>query len=115
MIKSCKLLTVNYCVSIIHYLSFRNSSSRSSSTALSNASKSCMKKIRIDHTHQIIYNHFSLGSRPKTNPSADHFQYRPRRYTGTNIRTGWGTSMDETTIILTQQNLQQATAKERAP
>ena len=31
----------------------------------------------------------SLGPRPKTDPSADHFQY-PARYTGSDIRTGWG-------------------------
>ena len=31
----------------------------------------------------------SLGPRPKTNPSADHFQYHfPARYTGSNIRAG---------------------------
>ena len=31
----------------------------------------------------------SLGPRPKTNPSADRFQYRAR-YTGSDIRAGWG-------------------------
>ena len=31
----------------------------------------------------------SLGSRPKTNPSADRFQYRAR-YTGSDICAGWG-------------------------
>ena len=31
----------------------------------------------------------SLGPRPQTNPSADHFQYRTR-YTGSDVRTGWG-------------------------
>ena len=31
----------------------------------------------------------SLSPRPKTNPSADHFQYHVR-YTGSDIRAGWG-------------------------
>ena len=114
MIKSCKLLTVNY-------LCVHNPLLELQELLQSVILYSIVKCFKIlheedkDHTHQIIYNHFSLGSRPKTNPSADHFQYRPRRYTGTDIRARWGTSMDETTIILTQQNLQQATAKARAP
>ena len=34
----------------------------------------------------------SLGPRPKTNPSTDRFQYC-MRYTGSDIRTGWGLGM----------------------
>ena len=46
----------------------------------------------------------SLGPRPKTNPSADRFQF-PARYTGSDMHTGWGlgTRLGSTLKDLIQQ------------
>ena len=42
---------------------------------------------------------FSLSPRPKTNPSADRFQYRV--YTGSDIRAGWGLGTRLAYIVVT--------------